>query len=235
MPDGSIEEHKRKYFQALRPVADELRRAGFEINRDDFTHLQSKSGVILSLQAMGARQQADDLQYLSRKYGPLPKEAVDILIRWIPKIDYAPAQEVLISQLSRTRVKYDGNLLLDIFKATDSSLVRERIGFVLEESKPDIDLKELERILLDTKYGAKASLLLAGIKFLRKDRINSVLLLNLDQHFFIALRGLEKTGMEKELEFLASYVRRNELDKKKKKYAERAIEKIKKRTTAASQ
>jgi hypothetical protein len=233
MDDMSIEEHKKKYFKALRPVTDDLREIGVEINRGDFTHLQAKDGVVLSMQDIGIEQEDDDLQYLSRKYKPLPQEAIEVLLKWVPEMDYPPAQEVLISQLSGTKIRYNGNILLNAFKTVNSSLVRERIGLVLIESNPNLDLNELERILLDRKYGQqKSTLLLAGIKFLPKDKINHILKQEFHQHFLIAIRGLSKSGGKAELEFLEKQLKSGNPGKEQSKKIEKAIEQIKARMAA---
>jgi HEAT repeat protein len=230
MTEMNIEDHKRSYFQALKPVAEDLRKAGLEIKRGDLTHLQAKNGSILSMKDIGIGQEEDDLQYLNRKYKSLPREAIEVLLKWIPTIDYPPAQEVLISQLSRTKVRYKGGILLDVFKNTDSSLVRERIGFVLEESNPEIDLQELENILSDPKYGQQtATLLMAGIKLLPKEKINPILIAKFNQLPLIALRGLKKTGGKDELEFLETQMSSGRLDKKQSKEVGKAIERIKNR------
>lgn len=226
MSENNIEEHKRKYFEALKPVVEDLRKLGLEIRKGDFTHLQAKDGTVLPMKDMGIEQVDDDLQYLNRKYKPLPQEAVEVLLKWIPQIEYPPAQEVLISQLSEAK-KYNGNILLKVFKQTNSSLVRERIGFVLEESSPDIDLLDLEKILLDPKYEQDIpTLILAGIKLLPKDKINPILLAKFNNFSLIVLRGLRKTGSKDELEFLEAKLSSGTLDKKLEKEVEVTIEKI---------
>lgn len=222
-----INERVQKYREAVKPVIDELRNLGYEIKKEDFSHLRTKNELLVELKTIGMSVDDNDLQYLTQKYGPLPKEAVDVLLRWIPNVDYPIAQEVLISQLSRTKVKYDGNILLDVFKKTNSRLVRDRIGFVLSESNPDIDLQKLEEILIDPSYtDEKATLLLAGVKFLRKEKVNPILLHELDNNFWIALKGLRRTGRGKELEFLRKQLNRCDLDSKRFKEIEKTIKAI---------
>ena len=226
----NLEEHKRKYFQAFRPVVEELRKKGFEINKADFTHLQAKNGIVLPLEGIGIEQEADDLQYLKKKYNPLPPEVVELLVSWIPRIKYAPVQEVLIGQLSGTKVKYNGNVLLNVFKNTDDKFVRDRIGFVLSETNPEIDLVELENLLLDPNYGdTKSSLILAGARHLAPEKINDIAMKELDSVSGFALRALRKTGGPKELELLRMKLEKGELDKKQKKEIEKTIDHIKKK------
>jgi hypothetical protein len=216
-----------KYNEAIKPIVEELKSAGFTINKDDFSHLQTKQGVVVPLKTLGIQQEADDLQYLSKKYGPLPQVAVDILSKWIPIVEFEPAQVVLISQLSRTKSKYNGDILLDVFEKTNSSLVRERIGFVLEDSKPTINLDRLEKILSNSKYGEqKSTLLRAGIKLLPNDRINPILKTEIHINFVTSLEGLKKIGGIAEKEFLKKELDKSDYTDKQKKDIRKVIEKI---------
>jgi hypothetical protein len=216
-----------KYREALKPVVEELKQAGFVIHKDDFSQLQTKEGVVVPLKTLDMQQEADDLQYLSKKYNPLPSDAVRILLKWIPEIKFEPAQVVLISQLSRTKVEYDGNTLLQVFEQTNSSLVRERIGFVLEDSNLQVDLNKLEKILSDSKYGdQKSTLLRAGIRLLPREKINAILKTEFHNHFFISLAGLKKNGGISELEFLEKESKNSRYTSKEKKDIEKAIKQI---------
>jgi len=226
-----IKEYKKRFFKAIKPVADELRRAGFEIKKDDFSHIKAKNGTIIDMKTAGITVEDDDLELLMQKYNPLPKEAVDILLKWIPKVKYEPAQEVLVSQLSKPKEKYDGNILLDLFKQTNSHLLRERIGFVLSESKPSLDLQELENILWDQEYGeTKSTMLITGIKLLVAEKINPILINEFDKYPWFCwdcVKGLQKTGGKKELEFLEKRLVDTKLSKKEKNAIEKAIKSIK--------
>lgn len=224
-----INKHVKKYFEAIKPVANELSLAGFKIKKDDFNYIKAKDGTILKLNKIGISVEEDDLQYLGQKYKPLPKEAVDILLKWILKINYEPVQEVLVSQLRYAKTKYDGNILLELFKHTKSRSVRERIGFVLGESKSIVDIKELRNILLDSNYdNDKLTLLLVGIRLLPADYINAILLKDFDKNMSISLNGLKKRGGKKEIEFLKKRLDDIRLSTKWKNEIKKTIRQIEK-------
>lgn len=223
-------EHGQKYFQALKPVADDLRKIGIEIKKGDFTHLQAKNGVIISLSSIGMEQNGDDLQYLYNKYKTLPRGAIDILLKWIPVTDYPPAQEVLIAGLRGTKFKYDGNILLNVFKNTNSSLVRDRIGFVLKSTNPHIDSRQLKEILQNSVYGQeKSTLIYAAIKYLSKEELNPILMAEFENHFLRCLSHIKKTAGLQELHFLKSEFTKNIWNKKQKTQIEQSIKIIENR------
>lgn len=221
-------DHKRKYFEIIKPIADELKEAGFRIDRNDFTKIKAKDGTIVDMKTVGMSVKDDDLQYLSSKYNPLPQTAVEILLKWIPKVSYDAVQEVLISQLAKVKVKYNGNILLNVYKNSDSNLVKERIGFVLEESKPEVDLDKLEKLLIDSKGSECSTLILAGIKLLPQERINPILIKKFDSNRLICLSGLKKTGEKEELKFLKEILNQSTLNKKEQGAVKKTIEHIKK-------
>lgn len=149
---------------------------------------------------------ASSLPDLIHKYAPLPKEIVQILLKWVPVAEDEDIQEWLVRALAGTRVKYDGSALIELFEKTQSETLRWVIANTLESARPLNVTEWVIDAVMNPSYGdAREMLALAVARLAPKEIANERLIAIFDEFPGHAAAGLAKTGGKRELEFLEAH------------------------------
>lgn len=171
-----LDEIQESYVREAEPITAALIDAGFDV-----------TGIDESL----------------NKYVPLPREAVDIFLRFLPEVETNNLCEMLVRYLGSTKVRYDGLVLARLFDTVQSDTLKWVIGDAISRSRPANLEDWLVKTLQSREHGQSRQMLChAATKLLPRDAARNVLrecFPDLPGHAAIALGRI---GGERELEFL---------------------------------
>jgi len=168
---------------------------------------------------------------LRRKYNPLPSEAVQILLKWLPQVRIPALQEAIARDLAYVAEPFDVRPLLAVFEQSVSESLRWAIANTLVELRP-LDAREwVIEALKRRDYGrAREMLPLALARIAPREVANRILTEYLDEMPGHVALGLAESGGPIEADLLR---RKTKCEKGWiQKELKRAIGKIDKRTNA---
>jgi hypothetical protein len=170
MPEiGYLGKPRGKTGEELAPLLEELRQLGYDVPTPE------------------------DLPKTRRRY----RDAVPVLLAWLPRISDIPAKKSVVRALSVPWARPQAiEPLVREFEQSDDELLRWVIGNALEVIADDKVLDDLERIVRDSRYGKSREMVVIALGNMKKRRDEALSLLtelleddDLVQH---ALLGLEK-------------------------------------------
>ena len=134
--DSELEARQLRYLNAARPVLDDLRLAGYEVS-----------------------EIADLRTPPVRKY----RDAVPILIRWLPRISEITVKEDIVRTLSVPWARAAIPLLFDEFAREPDDALRWVIGNALEGFASDELFDDFARIAADRSFGTARQMVVLGL------------------------------------------------------------------------
>ena len=149
--------------------------------------------VVAELRAAGFT--VSSIGELRRSYGPLPTTAVQILLRWLPRVAAFSLQEAIARDLAYVIDPFDVRPLLALFEDTSSESLRWAIANTLAELRP-LDARDWVITALEHReYGrAREMLPLALARIAPRDVANPILLNHLEEMPAHVALGLAESG-----------------------------------------
>ena len=169
-----------------------------------------------------------DLNDLVERYAPLPDQAVQILLAWLPKIQHPALKEQIVRSLGASAAPFNGAALASTFETTSSEPLRWAIANTIAEAKPSGLEQWLVGALSNERYGkAREMLLIATSRLMDPKEARALILPFLVQMPLHAALALAESGGPHELEVLKKRLR--VVKGVERKEFESAIRKIRKR------
>jgi hypothetical protein len=149
--------------------------------------------VVADLRAAGYA--VNSIGDLRRSYGPLPPAAVQILLRWLPRISPSPLQDAIVRDLAYVTEAFDVRPLLLLFEETSSESLRWAIANTLAELRPLDARGWIIAALQNREYGrAREMLPLTLARIAPRELANPILLEHLDEMPGHIALGLAESG-----------------------------------------
>jgi hypothetical protein len=168
------------------------------------------------------------IEDLTRRYAPLSEEIVQVLLKWLPRVEDEKAKEQLIRAVASAREPFDGRPLMNLFDSTESEVLQWTIANTVAEARPSgIEDRVIEAAMNPASGRAREMLALAVARLIPRERAKPVLTALFEEFpGHVAMSWAEIGGTE-ELAILEG--KRENTRGWVKKEMERAIESIRNR------
>ena len=201
-----------------------LRQKQLELEEFEKQAMEIEKPILKELTAQGLELNSiDDLVKIKE---PLKDEIVEILLKWLMKIDNEyNIQEMIIRGFTGQSLNFNG---MTIAKLYDNKKDDEGLRWAIANCIAESHIKGLSNWIKE-RISEKGNdmLLLAASRYLEPNNVIPILLKNFDRKRDVIYKALGEIGGKKELVFLQMKV--NEYRGHEKKQIEKAIKMIKKR------
>lgn len=181
--------------------SDEMEQKLKEMEADACAIEEEEKPVLEALAEVGVVASGIDASL--GEYLPLSAEAVEVLLKFLPKMADPRVQDMMVRYIGTTKARYDGTPLADLFDSGDNMHFKWAIADAISRSRPMNLENWIAKTLVDRRHGqAREMLCAAAARLLPREQANALLLQCFDDMPGHAAGALRVTGGEKELAFL---------------------------------